>query len=134
MIFARGGYGGCLTASVYWQFELLILKDPKVNTSQKSNELVSAGSGTTFRTLILELFDNTLKNSDRDSVPIPSPLTDSFELEFRTDVVTCETRSSEFFWNLEVFEYSDEVRRFAPLPRTVYLVPWAGSKTFTVTF
>ena len=70
----------------------------------------------------MELFGNTLKNSDRDSVPIPSPLTDSFELEFRTDVVTCETRSSEFFWNLEVSEYSDEVRRFASLPRTVYLV------------
>ena len=67
------------------------------------------------------LFGNMLKNSDRDSVPIPSPLTDSFELEFRTDVVTCETRSSEFFWNLEVSEYSDEVRRFAPLPRTVYM-------------
>ena len=92
-----------------------------MNTSQKSNELVSAGSGTTFRTLILELFGNTLKNSDRDSVRIPSPLTDSFDLEFRTDVVTGETRSAEFFWNLEVFEYSDEVRRFAPLPRTVYL-------------
>ena len=31
--FLRGGYGGCLTASVYWQFELLILKDPKVDRS-----------------------------------------------------------------------------------------------------
>merc|ERR1711969_236605 len=80
------GYGGCLTASVYWQFELLILKDPKVNSSQKSNELVLAGSGTTFRTLILMLLGNMLKNSDRDSVPIPCPLTDSFESELRTDV------------------------------------------------
>ena len=73
----------------------------------------------------MRLFGNILKNNALDSGPILCPLTDSFELEFRTDVVTCEIRSSEFR-NLEVFEYSDEVRRFAPLPRTVYLVVRVG--------
>ena len=89
-----------------------------MNTSQKSNELVSAGSGTTFRTLILELFGNTLKNNDRDSVPIPCPLTDSFESEFPTDV--CDVLDT--FRRVLLEYYSDKVRRFAPLPRTVYLV------------
>ena len=93
---------------VYWQFELLILKDPKVNTSQKSNELVLAGSGTTFRTLILELFDNMLKNSDRDSVPIPCPLTDSFESGFRTDV--SNVRDTFLIMNLEVPGRSPSLR------------------------
>ena len=52
----------------------------------------------------MELFGNTLKNNALDLVLILGPLTDPFESEFRTDVVTCETHSSEFrvFRNLEV--------------------------------
>ena len=50
----------------------------------------------------MELFDNMLKHNDLDFVPIPCPLMDSFEPEFRTGVVTCEAHSSEFFWNLEL--------------------------------
>ena len=55
-----------------------------------------------------------LKNGDRDWVPIPCPLTDSFEHGFRTDVVTCETRSSEFLWNLEVLEFGRSPSLRAP--------------------
>ena len=40
------------------------------------------------------------------------PLAHSFDAEFRTNVVTCKTRSAEYFLKLEV-------RRFASLPRTV---------------
>ena len=79
-----------------------------MNSSQKSNELVLAGSGTTFRTLILMLFGNTLKNSDRDSVPIPCPLTDSFESEFRTDV--SDVRDTFLRMNLEVPGRSPSLR------------------------
>ena len=58
----------------------------------------------------MELFANTLKNDALDLVLILGPLTDPFESEFRTDVVTCETRSPEFFRNLEVLGRSPSLR------------------------
>ena len=92
--------------SVFWPYLI-----------SNSELLVSAGSETPFRTLILELFGNMLKTmlliSSRFYVRIRTHSSRIFELT----CVTCETRSSEFFW-----QQSDEVRRFAPLPRTVYLV------------
>ena len=91
--------------------------------------LVSAGSGTRFRTLILQLFGNILKINILDILPIPCPLTDSFESEFPTDV--CDVPDT---FRRVLLEYLDEVRRCAPLPRTVYLVrARAIVSCFTVT-
>ena len=70
-----------------------------------------------FSDLSLQLFGNILKINILGILPIPCPLTDSFESEFPTDV--CDV--SDTFRRV-LLEYSDEVRRFAPLPCTVYLV------------
>ena len=79
-----------------------------MNSSQKSNELVLAGSGTTFRTLIFELFGNKLKKFILDFGLVLCPDTDLLELVFQTDV--CDVRDTFLRVNLEVPGRSPSLR------------------------
>ena len=79
-----------------------------MNTSQKSNELVLAGSGTTFRTHIFELFGNKLKKLILDFGLVLCSDTDLLELVFQTDV--CDVRDTFLRVNLEVPGRSPSLR------------------------